>query len=412
MSECISIYVHIPFCERKCNYCAFNSFCAEKDEIEKYIDLLCREIQARKTDKRVKTIYIGGGTPSILSETQFEKIVKCLYDNFDIYEDAEFTIEANPNSITEDKLLCWKKLRVNRVSIGVQSLSDKSLKKIGRLHTKKMALEKIKLTRKYFANVSCDLIVGLEGETGKDLCGYAHSLLDLKVKHISCYLLEVYEATALHSMIANKKYMPLDDGQTIESFNKLAKYLVEKGMERYEISNFAFLSFESRHNLNYWARGEYLGFGLSAHSFVNGVRFENVGSLQKYAEVFEKQDPSTLSIHCHVERSCDAKHPTQTDNLDVVPNISDEQAQDDNKTELFEKVERLSQQEENEEKIMLGMRCCLGFKISDLKNYDIEKNPYFSDYLKQGIIKKEGDIVTLNPLFYHLSNTIISNLLP
>ena len=178
MEQALSIYVHIPFCEQKCNYCAFASFCAKEDQIEKYIDLLCNEIKKRKTDRPIKTIYIGGGTPSILSERQIEKIVSTIFDNFNIYENAEFTIEANPNSITEGKLLCWKKLRVNRVSIGVQSLNDKSLKKIGRLHTKKEALSKIKLTRHYFDNVSADLIVGLEGETGKDLCRYASELLD------------------------------------------------------------------------------------------------------------------------------------------------------------------------------------------------------------------------------------------
>ena len=139
MEQDLSIYVHIPFCEQKCNYCAFASFCAKDNQIDEYIDILCKEIQKRKTNRPVKTIYIGGGTPSILTEEQIGKIVSTIFDNYNVYENAEFTIEANPNSITEGKLLCWKKLRVNRVSIGVQSLNDKSLKKIGRLHTKKEA---------------------------------------------------------------------------------------------------------------------------------------------------------------------------------------------------------------------------------------------------------------------------------
>ena len=179
--EEISIYVHILFCERKCYYCAFNSFCASSEQKEEYIDLLCEEIRRRKSKKIVKTIYFGGGTPSVLSEEQFEKIVKVIYENFDVYDNAEFTVEVNPNSVTESFLQKLKSLRVNRISVGVQSLSDKSLKKIGRLHTKKEAIEKVRLIRKFFDNVSCDLIVGLENESGKDLCSYAKQLLALGI---------------------------------------------------------------------------------------------------------------------------------------------------------------------------------------------------------------------------------------
>lgn len=363
MEKDLSIYIHIPFCERKCNYCAFASFCESGDVIDEYLETLCDEIRRRKCSRPVKTIYIGGGTPSILSVEQIKKVVDCLYENFDIYDNAEFTIEANPNSITEEKLLAWKALRVNRVSIGVQSLKDKSLKKIGRLHDHKMAIEKIKLTRKYFANVSADLIVGLEGETGKDLCGYALELLSLGVKHISCYLLEVYENTPIFNMIRNKKYHPLTDEQTIEAFNKLSNFLVDKGMGRYEISNFAFEGYESKHNLNYWARGDYFGFGLSAHSFEGNRRYFNAATLDEYK----------LGI------------------------IEDE---------------HLETKEVIEEVIMLGLRCKLGVDLNKLKElgYDITKNPYYTEYLNQEILKEENGVLKLNPIFYHLSNTIISNL--
>ncbi len=364
-TEDLSIYIHIPFCERKCNYCAFASFCASGEQIEEYIDLLCDEIKRRKCNRNVRTIYIGGGTPSILSEAQIEKIVGCLYENFNIYDNAEFTIEANPNSITEEKLLMWKKLRVNRVSVGVQSLSDKSLKKIGRLHNHKMVLEKIKLARKYFANVSVDLIVGLEGETGKDLSRYAMEILSLGVKHVSCYLLEVYENTKMYSLVQEKKYKPLSDEQTIDAFNKLSNYLVDKGMERYEISNFAFEGFESQHNLNYWARGDYLGFGLGAHSFEGCRRYFNADTLSGYK---------------------------------------------DGKVE----EENLSKEEILEEIIMLGLRSKIGVSVGKLLElgYDITKNEYYQDYLRQEIIKEEDGVVKLNPVYYHLSNTIITNLLP
>lgn len=365
MKKEISIYVHIPFCEKKCTYCAFNSFCASEKEQEEYLELLCEEIKRRAkdvTDKYVvKTIYFGGGTPSVLSETQFEKIVKTIFDNFDVFDNAEFTVEANPSSITNEKLEKWKSSRVNRLSIGIQTLKDKSLAQIGRLHTRAMALESVKLARKIFDNVSCDLIVGLEGQMGKELCTQARELLALGVKHISCYLLEVYDNTPLFRMIKNGQFKPLSDEETIRSFNKLSNFLQDKGMERYEISNFAFSGYESQHNLNYWKRGEYLGFGLSAHSFLNGIRTENAGTMADYR---------------------DGKVTTES----------------------------LTEKEKDEEKIMLGLRCKLGFDLKSLKVIDMSKNPYFSDYLAQNILTQKGDTIKLNPLFYHLSNTIISNL--
>ena len=361
----ISIYVHIPFCERKCNYCAFASFCGNQEQIERYIDFLCREIEKRKCDKLVKTIYIGGGTPSILNEEQIERIVKTIYQNFNVDKSAEFTIEANPNSITENLLKKWKELRVNRVSVGVQSLCDKSLKKIGRLHDKKTAIEKIKLTRKYFDNVSADLIVGLENETGKDLCKNAKALLELGIKHISCYLLEIYENTKIYQMIKMGQYKPLDDETTIESFNKLANYLVDSGMERYEISNFCYPGYESKHNLNYWKRGEYLGFGLGAHSFENEERYYNLANFADYEQ--EKR-----------------------------------------------KTEHLTDKEKIEEIIMLGLRCKIGVNLDKILSmgYDLQENEYYKDYIKQGILIEKDKNVYLNQTFYHLSNTIISNLLP
>lgn len=361
----ISLYVHIPFCQQKCNYCAFVSFCANEEIIEDYIDVLCHEIKTRKVSRPVRTIYIGGGTPSVLSEACLKKLVDCIFDNFEVNKDVEFTIEANPNSLTEDKLKLYKTLGINRLSIGVQSLSDDSLKKIGRLHTSKEALNKLALASKYFDNISADIIVGLEGENGDDLCRYAKELLKCKVKHISCYLLEVYQNTKLGDMVAKNEYVPLDDEQTVEAFNELANYLQNAGFLRYEISNFALNGYESKHNLNYWARGDYLGFGVSAHSFMDNVRVQNSSNLISYKS-----------------------GQTQT--------------------------EILSPKEEIEEIVMLGLRCNLGVEKSKIKKmgYDIEKNPYYLDYFKQGIIEEIDGKIFLKPTYYHISNTIISNLLP
>ncbi|MBE7075829.1 MAG: radical SAM family heme chaperone HemW [Clostridiales bacterium] len=360
----LSLYVHIPFCERKCNYCAFNSFVATEEKQDDYVERLCKEIKRRKSSKPVQSIYIGGGTPSLLSDKNICKIIKTIFENYDVYEDAEFTIEANPNSLTEEKLILYKFLRVNRISLGIQTLDNKNLRKIGRLHNKEMALKKVELARKYFDNVSADLIVGLNNEDGRRLCSYAKQLLHLGIKHISCYLLEVYEDTKLYEMLEKNLYSILNDDQTIDAFNKLSNYLIDQGMSRYEISNFAFDGYEGKHNLNYWKRGEYLGFGISAHSFIDGKRLKNADTIFDY------------------------------------------------KSNIVE-VENLSTKEVIEEKIMLGLRCFIGVDLNELKElgYDITQNEYFFSYLNQGVLTQKEEKIFLNPIYYHISNTIISNLI-
>ena len=359
------IYVHIPFCERKCNYCAFTSFSSDEYTKEKYVDLLCKEIKSRADGRKIETIYFGGGTPSVLNAAQIEKISNAIKENFDLSSLKEWTIEANPNSITEEFLKTCKKIGINRISIGVQTLSDKNLKKIGRLHTKDEALKKIKLSRKYFENVSADLLVGLEGEGGDTLRNYAKTLLNLGIKHISCYLLEIYQNTKLFEMIKSKEFCPLSDDAQIDAFEMLSAFLKEQGMIRYEISNFAYPGFESKHNIGYWTRKEYFGFGISAHSFLNETRLENSHTLIGY----EKGD---------------------------------------------KKAEKLSDKEILEEAIMLGLRCDIGVNLTDLKNlgYEISKNEFFDEYLKQNILIKQNGKIYLNEDYYDVSNTIISNLLP
>ncbi len=362
----ISIYIHIPFCERKCFYCAFNSFCATNAVKETYINLLCRELASRKILRPVKTIYIGGGTPSTLSSAQIEKIIETLKQNYNLENLQEFTIEVNPNSLNEELLKTYKRLGINRISMGVQSLNSKSLQKIGRLHTPKEAVEKLKLASKYIENISADLIVGLEKQTGAQITKDVKKLLKSNIKHISCYLLEIYENAPIYKLIEEKSYIPLSDKRTINVFNKLASTLQKKGFERYEISNFSKPRFESEHNLNYWQRGEYLGFGISAHSFIDGKRTQNAENIENYSKGVRS-------------------------------------------------VEVLSKQEEIEEIVMLGLRCRLGVDLTVLKSlgYDLTKNKFFEEYLNSGVISIENErLVKLNPKFYHISNTIICNLLP
>ena len=359
----ISIYIHIPFCERKCSYCAFVSFCLSKIDREKYIQALLEEIESFSTVKRVKTIYLGGGTPSLLTKEEIFSIFRKLREKFDIDENAEITIEVNPNSVEEDKLRAYNEVGVNRISVGVQSLSNKSLKSIGRLHTKKEAIEKLKLIGKYFENISADLILGLSGE--KSVTKYAKKLIKLNIKHLSSYMLEVHENTKLYFEVQDKKYRPLDEIGVTKSYDKLVKFLKKHGFVQYEVSNFALAGYESKHNLNYWNYGEYVGFGVSSHSFLNGKRIANSITLQGYYKHERKEEKITKSM-------------------------------------------------EIEERIMLGLRCYLGVDIAVLKSlgYDIKKSECYQKFLNADIIYEDNDKFYLRPEYYKFSDYYILNLLP
>ncbi len=359
----ISIYIHIPFCERKCSYCAFVSFCLDKSEREKYINSLLEEIENFSTPKKVKTVYIGGGTPSLLTKDEIFAIFSKLREKFDIVENVEITIEVNPNSVDEEKLRAYKEVGVNRISVGVQSLSNKTLKSIGRLHTKEEAIEKLKLIKKYFDNISADLILGLSGE--KSVTKYAKELIKLNVKHISSYMLEIHENTKLFNDVRDKKYRPLDENGMAKSYDKLVKFLKKRSFKQYEISNFALTGYESKHNLNYWNYGEYVGFGVSAHSFLSHKRMANADTLQGYYKREQKEEKITNAM-------------------------------------------------EIEERIMLGLRCCLGVDISILKNlgYDIQKSESYRKFLKEGEIVEDDGKFYLLPKYFKFADYYILNLLP
>lgn len=359
----ISVYIHLPFCERKCLYCAFTSFVSSDDVQKEYVKHLIKEIENFKDGYKAKTIYFGGGTPSVLRLDLLGKIFDALKNKFEIEKDAEITMEVNPNSVDEEKLGFYKRLGVNRLSIGIQSLNNKTLKKLGRLHTKKEALYKLQLATKFFDNISCDLILGLGNE--KNVVKYARKLIKFGIKHISCYILEVHENTPLYSLVKNKKYQPLNDEAVAKSYEKLRKFLEKQGFNQYEISNFSLLGFKSKHNLAYWSYDDYVGFGLSSHSFLDGVRYENSSNLKDYYE---------------------GKRQSET----------------------------ITNDKEIEERILLGLRCKNGVDLEKLKNlgYILEKNEFFMQFLEKNILKKVNNKVFLNPNYYAVSDFIIEHLLP
>lgn len=261
----LSVYIHIPFCEKRCGYCDFVS-CTQTQKIDEYLTYLCREIRAFDfAGYDVKTIYIGGGTPSLLTPEQLEKVFACLP-----VCQGEITLEANPNSLTRTKCESYRRLGINRLSLGVQSFDLGTLRNLGRLHDAKQAIAAIKLAHEYFANLSIDLI--------KDIPGHAFvtppkAVLDL-IQHISIYSLTKDDQCVL---------------DTDEPVNLPAEFV------RYEVSNYARKGYESQHNMVYWTGGEYIGFGAGAHSLLNNQRFCNSSDICHYQrEAIQTRTPEDL----------------------------------------------------------------------------------------------------------------------
>jgi oxygen-independent coproporphyrinogen-3 oxidase len=287
-----SLYFHFPFCETKCHYCDFYSLGREKTKLDDptlFEAALIEEIHLRgksgELSTPVETIFLGGGTPSMTSPASMERIFAELFRYVTLTKDIEWTMEANPSSIEKEQFKRYRALGINRVSMGVQSLKNDHLAKLGRVHNEGEALAALDAVFSAgFSNVSTDLLCGVPGQTLADLESHMEKLTSFPIQHLSIYLLTL---TPTHKMY---KLLPHEDEQLahllfIDSFMK------EKGFEHYEISNFARPGFQARHNLAYWTEKSYLGFGPSAHSFQaeNATRFKNISSLHRYAEELSKK---------------------------------------------------------------------------------------------------------------------------
>lgn len=314
----MQLYVHIPFCKSKCRYCDFNSYaCFGNATILRYLNGLNREIELA-ADKfchsKIDTIYIGGGTPSVLGETDVKSVADAIKTYFDLSTLKEWTIECNPESITESKLRAYRDIGINRISIGVQSLDDRNLKAIGRIHSSEVALEKIALANKYFDNVSCDLIIGLPFDDENSVRRKVSALAPL-VKHISMYELIVEDGTPLKSMVERGEIILPCDDDTQSLFEAAMDEAKKRGFERYEVSNFAKDGLISRHNFGYWTREEYLGLGAGAYSLVKTVdgskkldkenRFANVKDVNQYIKYIENAQKFDDIDKVDVEYLCD-----------------------------------------------------------------------------------------------------------
>lgn len=283
----IGVYVHIPFCKRKCYYCDFISFC-EKDELqEKYINTVIQEIEDffnLNKNVKIKTIYIGGGTPSFIDGKYIEKIMN-IFNKENV---VEATIEVNPGSASLEKLKKYKECGINRLSIGLQSTEDRLLKKIGRIHNYNDFLATYNLAREVgFDNINVDLMIGLPGQTIEDVKSSLNKVIDLNPSHISVYSLIVEENTIIYNLIEQNKIVLPDEELERNMYWYVKNYLELGGYEHYEISNFAKNEKKSLHNLDCWNQKEYVGFGVSAHSYLNRKRFCNIGVLEEYIKDFK-----------------------------------------------------------------------------------------------------------------------------
>lgn len=293
----IGIYVHIPFCKRKCYYCDFVSYDNKYEKIDSYIETVKKEIEDTSNEFTknhiVSTIYFGGGTPSFLESKYIKLLLENIRRNFNVSSNAEITLEVNPGTITEEKLKTYQMCGINRLSIGLQTTNDNLLKKIGRIHTYSEFLSTYNLARKLgFSNINVDLIFSLPDESLDDLKLDLEKIIELSPEHISTYSLIVENGTKIKELIEENVdgyNLPSEDIER-QMYWYIKNTLEEKGYRHYEISNFAKEGYESKHNLNCWNQKEYFGFGAAAHSFIDGIRFSNKKILSEYIFNFKSRD--------------------------------------------------------------------------------------------------------------------------
>lgn len=277
----LSLYIHVPFCERKCPYCSFESAVPSPGEGDIWLDALAAEFnwwRYRIGKARLNTCYIGGGTPTVLTPRQWDALVAVIEDNFDIADHAEVTVEANPNSLRAEHLAIWRDWRVTRVSVGAQSFDDVELKLLGRLHNARQAHDAISAALASGFSVNADFMFGLPHQTPENWWRTLHDAVKSGAQHLSLYQLSLEQGSRWENMSPEN----LTDGYL--PYRMAQWYLPTKGFEQYEVSNFAKPGRESRHNINYWQGGDYLGAGPGASGYIAGWRYKNISGINNYAK--------------------------------------------------------------------------------------------------------------------------------
>ncbi len=368
----LEIYIHIPFCARKCVYCDFLSAPSDKATMERYVDALKKEIKLNK-DKmagyKISTVFIGGGTPSILDAALICDILDTLRENASISDTAEITIECNPGTVDRKKLLAYKSCGINRISFGLQSADDTELKMLGRIHTYEQFLESYRLARECgFDNINIDLMSALPSQTLDSYADTLDKVIKLSPEHISAYSLIVEEDTEMMNIVRHNPNILPDEDAEREMYYLTGEKLKAAGYDRYEISNYSKPGFECKHNIGYWKRVEYLGFGIGAASLYRHCRMTNTSEICDYLEGF----------------SCEVEH--------------------------------LSGEDEMSEFMFLGLRMIEGVSEREFKSYfGIDINEIFGvkidKLIEQKLLEKSDDRIYLTSKGIDISNYVMSEFL-
>ena len=363
-----SAYVHIPFCTQICYYCDFSKVFIKNQPVDSYLEHLLEEFRSYDIQK-LRTLYIGGGTPTALSAPQLEVLLDGLTKNLDLSVLEELTIEANPGDLDADKIAVLKNSAVNRVSLGVQTFDDKMLKKIGRSHLEKDIYENIdRLKLAGFDNISIDLIYALPGQTMEQVKENVAKAIGLDIPHMSLYSLILENHTVfMNRMRRGKLPLPKEELEA-EMFEYIISELERAGFEHYEISNFSKPDFESRHNLMYWDNAEYYGIGAGASGYVNGIRYKNHGPIRHYLSAVEEGNARITEEH-------------------------------------------LSQKEQMEEEMFLGLRKKSGVSMIRFEekfqcSFDGLYGEIVRDLIQQGLMQVDGDRVRMTKKGLFLGDTV------
>lgn len=375
----LAVYIHIPFCKSKCHYCDFLSFPNKNDVMDKYFDYLNKEIALYSEmvkDYSVKTIFLGGGTPSNVESKYIFDILNSIHKKFNIDKVNEVTIEVNPKTVNEDKLKIYKNIGINRISMGAQTLNDNLLKEIGRVHTVRDFYDSFNLIRSFgFENLNIDLMFNLPKQTLSDVVSTLAVVSKLDVEHISFYSLILEEGTRFYKRYSEGKLDLPDEELEREMYHRGIQVLKSHGYKHYEISNFAKPGYECKHNLFYWKVKPYIGLGLGAHSNINGLRYWNEENFENY---FDSLENGKLPIAGS---------------------------------------EKIDNAMEMAEYLILGLRLVDGVKLDDFYDrFHISIDSIYGSVLKKheksGLIYTDGDRIRLTSKGLDLSNIVFVDLLP
>lgn len=421
----ISIYIHIPFCVKKCQYCDFLSAPADSRAQKVYLRALKQEIReqaARYREYEVQTVFIGGGTPTAVPCENLCEVLKTVFSFYRMNPHAEISMEANPGTVTKEALLSYRKAGINRISIGLQSADDVELKLLGRIHTYRDFQQTYRWAQEAgFTNINLDIMSALPGQSVENYKKTLETVLSLKPQHISAYSLIVEEGTPFYEKYGQESEklqatgekqpdLPSEEEER-EMYALTEKLLAAAGYHRYEISNYALPGRECRHNLVYWKRGNYVGFGLGAASMVENVRFENIREMQEYLAEYAGM-PDAEPVFAEVaQRDAQVLPNEQESSL-----REDTHSEDEQELSIRENVHPLSPQEQMEETMFLGLRLTEGVSKAEFhRQFGVSMEQIYGEVIRKntdkGLLIDEAGYVCLTREGMDLSNYVMAQFL-